>query len=671
MENTDRFSSFEVATPEMTKWEQEQSRSALEYLHGRRNFDEVLQRVRQYRNEAQPPREVEVRGHVTFSLEERKGTQGMSILRRDAKSAPSVLFRIGDDEASRRVQIDFMSVSPSGRFVAIGTSDAGAEETIVRVLDARTGKDHGDRAYDVRSGCFVWLPDESGYLYMRGRGRKGVPLKDQIRDLSVAVHTLGKPAEQDAEVVGSQARGERIHGEYEYPYPSISPNGQDIVIAVKHSLNPDLTVFTKKRNALLNEKVDWTRIYDQPDRVKATAVADGRVLVVRGIDDEHDVLEQVSTGNPSARRVLYTANHTLENLVSAGQDTYVVEREIATKHLVLVRSTSEVIPIALPTGRSVFSDNLRLDRTTNTLVVDLRAWTEPRSWWTLAPNKRAVEPIRSMISASHSDAFEVRSMEASARDGQRIPLTVVGLKGQASSPPKYVWISGYGCYGAVLGPSFTAARRIFIESGGTYIFAHIRGGGEKGRTWHQQARGATKIKTVEDFIDSVKFVRGAGFGTGGGIFVSGGSAGALPVGGLFVRNPELIDAAYIEGGVLNVSRMEAGSATGPLHKDEYGTNDTPEGARRLRDLDAYLNVQDGQSYPPILLRAGLNDPRVPRWQSSKFAARVQQATSAAHPVLFRMTGGGHIGGTTVDEEAQVEAEIVTFALSNIRHPDFQ
>ncbi|HWL84438.1 MAG TPA: prolyl oligopeptidase family serine peptidase, partial [Polyangiaceae bacterium] len=345
----------------------------------------------------------------------------------------------------------------------------------------------------------------------------------------------------------------------------------------------------------------------------------------------------------------------------------------ATKHLVTVRSTGEPTHVALPTGTSVWPDSLRFDPVSKKLVIDLRSWTHTPTWFTLARGKGIAEPIPLAGSPSPpgADAYDVRTIEAPARDGERIPITVVAPKNQGSAPPKFVWVGAYGSYGTVFGPYFTVPRRVFLESGGTYVFAHVRGGGEKGRMWHQQARGPTKIKTVEDLIDSLKFLRDAGFGTGGGVFLAAGSAGGIPVGGLLVRQPELVDAVYVDSGVLNVSRLEAASAIGVLHKDEFGTNDTPEGARHLQEIDAYLNIQDGHRYPPTLLHAATHDVRVPRWQSSKFAARLQQAGAGAQPTILRLTGGGHINGGTADEDAQLEAEILTFALANIKHAEFQ
>jgi len=668
VQNVDPFASFESSGPEMTPWEREQSRLAGDYLHSRRHYDDVLRRIRQYHDEAPPPRQVETRGKVTFSLEEPKMTGGMKILRRDGKGSPATLFQIGEADSAQRVQIDFMRVSRSGKFIAVGISEGGTEETAVHVLDAHTGKDLGDRSYDVRLGNLVWLPDASGYLYMRGRGRKGVPLQDQSKDLSVGLHHLHKPADQDVEVVGARAAGSALVKEYQYPSPSLSPDGRDIVISVQQGVNPDLTVFAKRWGALLDEKSQWTQLYDVGDHVRSATPADGRLLVVRNVDDATYVLEEVPFERPSSRRVLYTSKQPLEDVIAVRKDAYVIETNLAAKGLVAVRERGEASRITLPSGASVSSATIRADPSTDNLVLDLKSWTEPRSWWTLAKGKKAVEPLAEVPSAHRTDAFEVHSMEAVARDGERIPLTVVSPKGVS---PKFVWISTYGSYGMVLGPIFTPPRRVFLEEGGTYVFAHVRGGGEKGRTWHEQARGPTKIKTVEDFIDAVKYLRGMGFGKDGGVFVSGASAGGIPVGGLLAREPQLADAVYAEVGAMNVSRLEAGSSVGALHKDEFGTMDTPEGARHMREIDAYLNIRDGVPYPATLLHAMMSDARVPRWQSTKFVARLQQATSGKSPILLRLSAGGHVSGMTPEEDAEADAEIVIFALANIRHPDFQ
>jgi prolyl oligopeptidase len=663
----DSFRNFETETVERRAWEQEQNTKSTNALHSQRGFADVLARVRAYRHAPQPPRLVELRGAATFSLERKGDTNVMAIVRRIGKEAVS-LFQTSTGGEASRTRIDLMTVSPSGKYVAVGTSEAGTEETSVRIIDTQSGREFPERLFDVRTGALDWLPDDTGILYMRGRGRKSVPIPDQSRDFSVALHVLGTGSDKDIEIVGSRAKGERIHGAFEYCYPSISPDGKYIIISVRRGVNPDLSIYVKRREDVLNSAIKWQNVFSDTDRVKTTSLGVDRLIVVRSVDQHTNVVEEVGLLQTDQRRIIYSTSRPIDRVLAAGAATYVVELNLGTKHLLAIRGAERPVNIALPGNRSVWSEGVRFDPISRQLAVDLRSWVEQASWWTLEGDANAVERMAEVNpSPTQSEDFEVVVVEAQARDGELIPVTVVRRKGTSSQT--HVWATAYGAYGAVSGPSFTVARRTFLELGGTYVFAHVRGGGEKGRPWHDAGRGVNKRKTVDDFVDALKFLRRQGFGgNGGGIMVYGSSAGALPVGGVLVREPELVNAVAIESGLVNVSRLDEGNSTGVLHADEIGTNKTADGAQRLRDLDVYRNVRSGVSYPPVLVSAGINDARVPHWQSDKLAAKLK---SVGTSVFFRLTGGGHSGGNTSDEESDADAELVSFALANTGHPGFR
>jgi prolyl oligopeptidase len=638
-EGADPFDYLAKAGDDAASWEKEQTRKTVESLHHAKGFDGLFRKAQAYRAAKQPPKQMDIRGALTFAIENGDGDASV-VVRRASGEKPVVLFRT-DGGDSHRVSIDFIAASPSGKWLAVGTSEGGSEETQVRLLDARTGKDLGDRSEDVRLQQLVWFPDERGYLYMRGRGRKGVPVADQNKELNIALHTVGKGAQDDVEIVGPRAPGKRVHAELEYCYPSISPDGKDVVVAVRHGLNPEMRLFAKRRDKILDGNEDWKEIYGEKSHVTAYSVGNGRLVAVRLADTEGAIVEQLELGRPSAPVVLYRSALPVNEVVTVGAGTYVVETKNATKLLVFLTSKGAGTPVALPDGRSVVTESIRVDLKANRLIVQLRSWTELPSWWVVSSDKD-VKPVPDVnaFGAVQND-FQVRTTEVAARDGELIPVTIVGPKGDTKAP-RYVLASAYGSYGFVLGPSFTPTRRIFLDLGGTFVFIHIRGGGEKGKSWHD-----------------------------GGIMLSGGSAGGIPVGGLLDREPDLVQAVAIESGVTNVSELEGASSIGALHKEEFGSKDTPEDARRLRSIDAYLNIRDGVKYPATVLFAGSNDVRVPKWQSSKFVARLQRAQAGDQPVLLRMTGGGHVSGNTRDEDSAINAEWLVLGLSRIGHPDFQ
>lgn len=666
MSTDDPFRTLETASPERAAWEEAQTASTLEALHHRRGFEDVLRRVRAYRDAPQPPRQLDIRGQAVFSLEQQTTANTTAIVRRKGAEA-KILFQTAAGNEKSREHIDFMSVSRSGRFVAFGVSTAGVEETTVRVLEVSSGRDLGDRVRDVRNSSLEWLPDDTGFIYMRGRGRTSLPVKDQIRDLSAAVHVLGAPFEKDTEVVGSRAGGERIHQEFEYCYPSVSADGRYVVISVRHGINPDLRIYVKSRAAVLDGSTPWTQIYAETDHVKTVALGKQRLVAVRALDEQTNVIEERDLSKLERRNVIYSTSKPLESAVVAGATTYVVEIEMGIKRLQMLRGEAPPVPVGLPVGRSIWSDGVRFDPISERVVLDLRSWAEPATWWSVRKGGGGVDPIAEVsVSGQRSEDFDVRSIEAVARDGEHIPLTVISRRDVPTT--KHVWVTAYGSYGLAFGPTFTVARRTFLELGGTYVFAHVRGGGEKGRAWHDAGRGANKMRTIDDTIDCLKYLRASGFGAGGGIVTYGASAGGMPVGGLLVRHPELVDGVVLDSAIVNVSRLEEGSAIGVLHAQEIGTSKTPEGAQRLHDLDVYANVRDGVKYPPTLVFAGVNDARVPHWQSDKLVSRLLQAGATSS---LRLTGGGHIAGNTREEEAHTDAELVVFALSNTGHPDFK
>ncbi|RYD65609.1 MAG: S9 family peptidase [Verrucomicrobiaceae bacterium] len=663
----DPFEYLAKGGPEAASWEGAQTTRSIEFLHGQKGFDDLFRKAQAYRSARQPPKQMDVRGKTTFAIEKAEGDTSI-ITRRTAGKASVVLFRT-DGGASHRVNLDFISASPAGKFIAVGVSEGGDEETQVRILDANTGRDIGERSEDVRLQQLVWLPDDTGYFYMRGRGRKGVPVADQNKHLNIALHSVGKPSDGDVEIVGSRARGKRIHADLEYCYPALSSDGKDVVVGVRHGLNPEVRIFTKRRDAIADERVEWQELYGDKDRVTSYAVGYGRIVVAMAGGANGNVVEQLDLKTPSTRRVLYKSSLPVNEVLVAGNDTYVVETHIATKQLVSLARENSSAPVPLPEGSSVVTESIRTDADTRQLLLQLRSWTDLPSWWLVSKGRAKPAPDVNEF-GTVKNSFRARTIHVDARDGEKIPVTIVGPKDDLSAP-RFVLATAYGSYGFVVSPSFTPTRRIFLDLGGTFVFVHVRGGGEKGKIWHDGGRGVNKAKTIEDLIDVMKALRAQGFGKDGGIMLSGSSAGAIPVGGLLDREPELVQAVAIESGVTNVTQLEGASSTGALHKEEFGSKDTPDGELRLREIDAYLNIKDGVKYPATIVIAGANDVRVPKWQSSKFVARLQQAQAGDQPILLRLTGGGHVSGNTRDEDSAVGAEWLALGLTRIGHPDFQ
>jgi prolyl oligopeptidase len=251
-----------------------------------------------------------------------------------------------------------------------------------------------------------------------------------------------------------------------------------------------------------------------------------------------------------------------------------------------------------------------------------------------------------------------------------IPLSIVYPKNIVLDGSHPARLEGYGAYGTTIDPYFSATRAAWLERGGIFAYAHVRGGGEFGEDWHRAGMKLTKQHSIDDMIACAHYLIDHKYTSTPKLGIWGGSAGGIVIGGFIDQRPDLIAAAIDDVGSNNALRAEF-SPNGPGNVPEFGTVKTQEGFKALYAMDALAHVKDGTPYPAVLLETGINDPRVAPWESAKYAARLQAATSSGKPVLLRVDyEAGHGFGST---KAQAEDELAdewTFMLWQFGDPEF-
>jgi prolyl oligopeptidase len=242
-------------------------------------------------------------------------------------------------------------------------------------------------------------------------------------------------------------------------------------------------------------------------------------------------------------------------------------------------------------------------------------------------------------------AFASSEVEASSSDGVMVSLSIIYRKDLALDGSHPTLLNVYGAYGVSITPDFRPEALAWLERGGVLAYGHVRGGGEKGEKWHREGMLAKKQNSIDDTVACAQYLIAQNYTSAKCLAVEGTSAGGIAAGGAIVQHPELFRAGVIRGGVLDLLRFEqtqGGSANIP----EFGSVKTLEGFRSLQQVSPYANVKSGTAYPAILLEAGVNDSRVPMWQSAKMTAKLQAATSSTLPILLRVDrGGGHYLGS--------------------------
>jgi len=245
-----------------------------------------------------------------------------------------------------------------------------------------------------------------------------------------------------------------------------------------------------------------------------------------------------------------------------------------------------------------------------------------------------------------------------SHDGTSIPVTLVYRKTTTLNGRNPTILEAFGSYGLTLSPRFDPALIAWLERGGVYAIAHVRGGGEHGLAWHMAGMRAQKTNTVLDFIAVAEFVTSYGFTSPAKLAAMGTGAGAIPAGGAIVRRPDLFAAAVLRSPMTDMVRLEF-TPNGPANIPEFGSSTTPQGYAALRAISPLHQVKDATAYPAVLLTASADDPWVALSQPGKLAARLQAANPGGRPVLLRIEDASQPTRVQHDEEL---ADIYSFLL---------
>ena len=308
-------------------------------------------------------------------------------------------------------------------------------------------------------------------------------------------------------------------------------------------------------------------------------------------------------------------------------------------------ASNKVEDVPLPFTGSV--QEIVTDTTRPGVVFKTEGWAQSPRYLQYVPQKSTVSNT-GVIPPATADFSKIEAIEVKARasDGTAIPLSIVYKRGLARDGTAPTLLIGYGAYGSTEDPHFNASNLAWLERGGVYAVAHVRGGGEYGEDWHRAGMKLTKGNTIEDFIGCAEYLVAQGYTSPKRLSGAGSSAGGITIGGAITRRPDLFAAAIDGVGVSDNLRAET-MVGGRENTEEFGSVKTKEGFDGLYAMSAYHHVKDGTAYPAVLLTTGVNDARVAPWQSAKMAARLQAATASKRPILLRVEyDSGHGAGTT-------------------------
>jgi prolyl oligopeptidase len=607
--------------------------------------------------------EIRPAGANTFKLYVRQGVAG----------APRLLF---DPDAlataDTHFSLDYWVASPDGRYVAFGSSPAGSENSVLRIMETATGKTLPEAIDRAQFGGVSWLPSGDGFFFVRLKegSKPGDP--DHYLDSACWLHRLNTDPASDAKVL-TKGLDPAVSMQDIDTAVVFAQVGSDVAVAaIQSGVQNEIELYASPLAAAANGHAAWTPICKRADGVTGAALlGEGLYLLTHKAAPRFRLLK-TSAHHPdlaAASLAVAESSAVLKNLAAARDGLYVQTLDAGLGGVFRLTADGRRTELKLPYPGAI--NTFAADPLADGCWFTLESWVRPAALcYAGADGAVTVTDIipRPDIDVSRYDSVEVK---VKARDGTLVPLSIVYPKDLKRDGHAPLYLQAYGAYGLDIDPGFGPRVLPWLDLGGVYAVAHVRGGGELGEGWHEAGQKLTKPNTWRDCIDCAEHLIREGWTSSARLAVEGTSAGGIMIGRFLTERPDLLAVAIVRVGDSNALRfqfMEAGAPNVP----EFGSIDDPEGFKGLLEMDALSHVKNGVKYPAVLLTTGVHDPRVAPWEPGKFAARLQAATASGKPVILRVElDAGHGIGSTRKQRDDETGDTYAFILWQTGDPRFQ
>lgn len=542
-----------------------------------------------------------------------------------------------------------LSVSKDGRLLAYAIDDNGSERFTARIKDLATGELLPDEIPGTLS-ALVWVAGDKGLVYSLAN--------EQWRTDNARLHWLGQPVESDVELYHEDDEGFRVGS-------GLSANEEWLVISTSDHETSEVRLVSAADPlaAPILVKARQTGVeYDVDVR--------GDTLFVHANDTHENFrLATAPLATPGDWTTLIAGSDAFYLTgFELFKDFYVVEGRRGGLDQIELRwydDPARVEPIVFPEASydAGLGDNPEWD--TPVLRLGYESMVSPATVYDyhVAERRLEVRKVQEIPSGYDAALYVTERLEIPARDGTPIPVSIVMRRDRAPGGPLHLY--GYGAYGIAIAPGFSTTRLSLVDRGFAYAIAHIRGGDDLGRAWYKAGKLDRRTNTFTDFVDVANGLVERRYTAPGRISISGGSAGGELMGAVINSDPALWGAVVAHVPFVDVLNTMLDESL-PLTPGEW-----PEWGNPIEDAAAFALIRSyspydqvaAQAYPPLMVTAGLNDPRVTYWEPAKWVAKLRELKTDRNELLLKTNmGAGHGGKSGRFESLRETAEEFAFVL---------
>lgn len=645
--------------PEVRQWSERQNEQTRAVLDKLPNREELTKRLEQLNLGASPD---------YFSLSYDSGRLFALKLQPPRNQPLLIVLKSADDLDSTKVvvdphvidpddatAIDFYVPSHDGKLVAVCLSKGGSEDGSVSIFETDTGRKLDDFVprvnYPTGGGSVAWNSDATGFWYTRypqGNERSDV---DKNFYQQVYFHKLGTKSESDQYSLGKEfPRIAETHLES-------TEDGKWVLATVANGDGGEFAHY------LRGPKTEWTQITRFTDSIPQVKFGPNETLyLLSHRDAPRGTVLRVPRSNPSlsaAKLIVPQSDLVVRMLTTTKNRLYVVDLAGGPSGMRVFDLDGK--PLGAPEGSPISSISQVVAVEGDTVLFRTESFLQPAAWHRFDPaqGKSTRTALYRTTPADFRDCEVVREFAVS-KDGTKVPMNIIRRKDIQLDGNNPTILYGYGGYGISLSPTFRPSRQVWLDRGGVYVIANLRGGGEYGEDWHKSGNLTHKQNVFDDFEACARHLIEQKYTNTRRLAIEGGSNGGLLMGAAMTQHPELYAAVVAHVGLYDMLRVEL-HPNGAFNVTEFGTvKDRPQ-FDALFAYSPYHHVKDGVRYPSVMFLTGDNDGRVDPHNSRKMTARMQAVSGSKSPVLLRYSfDTGHGMGTPLAKRIAQEADVFSF-----------
>jgi prolyl oligopeptidase len=642
-------------TQEFVRGELAYTRGILDPLPGRNRINLELTELLSIGSIGTP----QVGGKFYFYVR-REGTQNQAVLlvREGIHGKDRALVDVNQMSADGTVALDWWAPSDDGKYVAYGTSAGGSEESTLRIVETLSGRVLPDTIDRARHANVAWKKDNSGFYYGRTPRKGDVPAGEEVYHVKIFYHALGSDPGKDPLIFGDRLKAQDV------PVAQLADDDDRWLL---------FTVFegyTKTEMFLQDLKVGTApvEVTSGKDFSYSGEILKGELYVLTNEDAPHYRVFRVDAQQPGREgwsEIIPESEAVLKNVVIVHANLVGLYEKNATSLLKIFRTDGHLLSDAKLPGMGSITE-IGGQWNSNEAFFGFQSFTVPPSIYSINFEEGEAPELWARVATPSIDpsAYEVKQVWFSSKDGTKVPMFVFYKKGLVLDGKNPTVLTGYGGFNISLTPSFVGDRYLWLEHGGVFAVANLRGGAEFGQDWHRAGMLEKKQNVFDDFIAAAEYLIAQKYTDKEHLAIRGGSNGGLLVGVALTQRPDLFRAVVCAVPLLDMLRYQHFQIA-KLWIPEYGSADDPKQFDFIYAYSPYQHVKAGVEYPAVLFMTADSDTRVDPMHAKKMAALMQaeaaNGQSREHPILLRIEPkAGHGVGKPITKQIEELTDVYSF-----------